>query len=125
MHFFVLFAATAIVFLTENVASKARASNTQKAHEAIVGQEEGQASQVLQDIADDISASDGTIQLLNNKFKDLVRRVGILEDTDAGTAFFIKSLKDTLDQVTDTSEIKKLNEARIASLPRNQETSFF
>ena len=116
MQFFVLFAATTIVLLAENVASKATVSKTQKGRETIVGQAEGTAEDVLTGFADDISGPEGSIQLLNNKFKDIVRRVGILEDESKGTAFYIKSLKDTLDEVTDTTEINRLNAARKANI---------
>ena len=103
------------MFLTEDVASRTTASKTPQNQEAIVGQAEGVASDVLQDFADDISGPDGTIQLLNNKFMDLVRRVGILEDTSAGTAYFIQTLKDTLDE-----DIKNtgVNHIRVRHRPR-------
>jgi len=116
MNFFVIFAATAILFLAENVASKATVSKDQKDRGAIEGNAEGIASDVLMAFVYDISDPDGPIQLLNNKFKDIIRRVGILEDESAGTAFYIKKLKDTLDEVTDTTEMNRLDAIRKANI---------
>jgi len=104
------------VFLAEDVASKATVSKTQKDSGAILGQAEGIASDVLSAFVYDISDPDGAIQRLNNKFKDIIRRVGILEDESAGTAFYINALKKTLDEVTDTTEMNRLDAIRKANI---------
>jgi len=53
---------------------------------------------------------------MNNKFEDIIRRVGILEDESAGTAFYINALKKTLDEVTDTTEMNRLDAIRKANI---------